>query len=250
MDGGRQVISFAGRSLLVVGGGSGIGRAAVGVASVLGAFVTVVDIAPPADLAGGDEAVEVLCGDACSAKDMTHAVEHATRRTGILDGVLTTVGGAHVAPLDAVDVDAWRAEMEFNLTSAFIVCQAALVQLRRQRHGALVTTSSGYADLPGPDRVAYSAAKSGVIALSRSLAAAAAPDGVRVNCIAPGPTDSARFRAMNGGDAGVEAVRGQMPLGAIPLPEEVARVALFLLSDAASQVTGQVIHVNGGLLMR
>jgi len=86
-------------------------------------------------------------------------------------------------------------------------------------------------------------------AFTRSFAALAAPDRVRVNCIAPGPIDTPRFRAMNGGDAGVERVRKNMPLGTIPQPVEIARVAIFLLSEAASQITGQVIHVNGGLLM-
>jgi NAD(P)-dependent dehydrogenase (short-subunit alcohol dehydrogenase family) len=103
--------------------------------------------------------------------------------------------------------------------------------------------------MAGPDRAAYTAAKAGVIALTRTLAATAAPQRIRVNCIAPGPTDTPRFRAMNGGDAGVERVRKAMPLGSIPKPIDCANVALFLLSDAASQVTGQVVHVNGGLLM-
>jgi NAD(P)-dependent dehydrogenase (short-subunit alcohol dehydrogenase family) len=88
-----------------------------------------------------------------------------------------------------------------------------------------------------------------VIAFTRSLAATLAPCGVRANCIAPGPTDTPRFRAMNGGEEGVERVRASMPLGTIPTPEDCANVALFLLSDEARQVTGQTIHVNGGLLM-
>src|SRR5690606_7812628 len=99
------------------------------------------------------------------------------------------------------------------------------------------------------DRAGYAAAKAGVISYTRSLAGALAPHGTRVNCIAPGPTDTPRFRAMNGGDEGVERVRRSIPLGEIPLPEDCANVALFLLSDAARQVTGQTIHVNGGLLM-
>jgi NAD(P)-dependent dehydrogenase (short-subunit alcohol dehydrogenase family) len=103
--------------------------------------------------------------------------------------------------------------------------------------------------MPGADRPGYVAAKAGVIAFTRSLAATLAPYRARANCLAPGPTDTPRFRAMNGGDEGVERVRARMPMGEIPTPQECATVALFLLSDAARQVTGQVIHVNGGLLM-
>jgi 3-oxoacyl-[acyl-carrier protein] reductase len=166
-----------------------------------------------------------------------------------LDSVFVTVGGAKLGPLAAMDLEAWKAEIDFNLTSTYVVCRAAMPLLKQSGRGAIVTTSSGYGSMPGPDRVAYTAAKAGVMAFTRSYALAAAPDKVRVNCIAPGPIDTPRFRAMNGGDAGVERVRRNMPLGTIPQPFEIARVAIFLLSDAASQITGQVIHVNGGLLM-
>lgn len=245
------MIDLSGQSLLVVGGGSGIGCSAVEEAVALGAVVTVADTDSDACRLTTrlGKAVEVMLADATVPEDMASAVAQAAGRTGRLDGVLTTVGGAHLAPVEAMTLDDWRAELDANLTSAFVVCRAALAALRAQGGGAIVTTSSGYAAIPGPDRPAYTAAKSGVIALSRSLAAAAAADGVRVNCVAPGPTDTPRFRAMNGGDSGVEAVRRAMPLGRIPTPLDVARVGLFLLSDAAREVTGQVVHVNGGLLM-
>ena len=245
------MIDFTGHSLLVVGGGSGIGLGVVQEAVVLGALVTVVDADP--DVLGLEALcapeISVMTGDATVPRDMAEAVAHAAARTGRLDGVITTVGGAHLGPVDAMSLDDWRAELDFNLTSAFVVCNEALRALRAQRGGAIVTTSSGYASIPGPDRAGYAAAKSGVIALTRALAAAAAADGVRVNCVAPGPTDTPRFRAMNGGDEGVDAVRRSMPMGRIPRPVDVARVALFLLSDAAREMTGQVVHVNGGLLM-
>jgi NAD(P)-dependent dehydrogenase (short-subunit alcohol dehydrogenase family) len=245
------VIDLSGQSLLVVGGGSGIGLSVAEEAVALGAVVTVADSDPA--VAGFDTgpgaAIDVMIGDATVPGDMAKAVAHAAARTGRLDGVLTTVGGARLGTVDGMTLDVWRAELDFNLTSAFVVCKEALRVLRAQRGGAIVTTSSGYASIPGPDRAAYTAAKSGVIALSRSLAAAAAADGVRVNCVAPGPTDTPRFRSMNGGDVGVDAVRRAMPMGRIPRPIDVARVALFLVSDAAREVTGQVIHVNGGLIM-
>jgi NAD(P)-dependent dehydrogenase (short-subunit alcohol dehydrogenase family) len=240
-----------GRSLLVVGGGSGIGFAAARIAAEEGARVLVADIDE-----GVAEEVLAIAGETgfvvCDAREATAAalaVATAVDRHGRLDGLLTTVGGAHIGGLEELTSADWEAEVAFNLTSTFEVCRAAVPVLREQRGGAIVTTSSGYAVMAGADRPGYVAAKAGVVAFTRSLAATLAPHRARANCIAPGPTDTPRFRAMNGGDAGVERVRASMPLGEIPTPEDCANVALFLLSDAARQVTGQVIHVNGGLLM-
>lgn len=245
------MISFDGRSLLVVGGGSGIGLAAARLAGAQGAQVAIADI----DGGAADRARE-LDGESlfidCDARDPASArtaVQETVERFGRLDGLLTTVGGAHLRDLEEISATEWQTEVTFNLTTAFTVCQAAAPVLKAQRTGAIVTTSSGYAVMPGTDRPAYVAAKAGVIALTRSFAAMLAPYRVRANCIAPGPTDTPRFREMNGGNEGVERVRAAMPMGEIPTPEECASVALFLLSDAARQVTGQVIHVNGGLLM-
>jgi NAD(P)-dependent dehydrogenase (short-subunit alcohol dehydrogenase family) len=240
---------FSGRTLLVVGGGSGIGLAAARIASSDGARVTIADIDPSAAEHAKEIGAEFVECDATDAGSAETAVRTTAEQNGRLDCLFTTVGGAHLASLDELDPEAWSREVDFNLGSAYNVCRAALPLLREQGSGAVVTTSSGFALMPGVDRAGYTAAKAGVIAFTRSLAAALAPYRVRANCIAPGPTDTPRFRAMNGGDAGVEEVRKSMPLGEIPTPEDCANVALFLLSDAARQVTGQVIHVNGGLLM-
>lgn len=240
---------MTGRSLLVVGGGSGIGLAAARLAASDGARVTIADIDPSAAEHAEELGAAFVQCDATDAASAEAAVRQTAEQRGGLDWLFTTVGGAHLAPLEELDPDAWSREIEFNLGSTYNVCRAVLPVFREQRAGAVVTTSSGYAAMPGLDRAGYTAAKAGVIAFTRSLAAALAPHRARANCIAPGPTDTPRFREMNGGDAGVEEVRKSMPLGEIPMPEDCANVALFLLSDAARQVTGQVIHVNGGLLM-
>jgi NAD(P)-dependent dehydrogenase (short-subunit alcohol dehydrogenase family) len=240
---------LGGRTLLVVGGGSGIGLAAAAIAAREGANVTIADIDPSAAARAKELGAAFVECDATDAASAEAAVRATADQAGRLDCLFTTVGGAHIASLDELDPEAWSREIDFNLGSAYNVCRAALPLLKDQRSGAVVTTSSGFAAMPGTDRAGYTAAKAGVIAFTRSLASALAPYRARANCIAPGPTDTPRFRAMNGGDAGVEEVRRSMPLGEIPTPEDCANVALFLLSDAARQVTGQVIHVNGGLLM-
>lgn len=255
-DAGAQVAAqgggaLAGRVLLVVGGASGIGFAAARLATERGARVTIADVDP-----AGAETAAALPGeiayveaDSTDLAALERAVGAVVARDGRLDALLATVGGAILGDVDALDPQTWERELSFNLTSAYLAARAALPQITAERGGSIVFTSSGQAVMAAADRAGYAAAKAGLISYTRSLAASVAPAGARVNCIAPGPTDTPRFRAMNGGEEGVERVRRQMPLGEIPRPEDCAEVALFLLSDAARQVTGQTVHVNGGLLM-
>jgi len=245
------MISLQDRNIVIVGGGSGLGWAAAELAVQLGARVVVADVdAQTVEMVEtlGPRATFAAC-DAREPSQVDALFSLTAKKHGGIDGVLTTVGGAHLCALEGLDLAAWNAELAFNLTSVYVVCKGALPHLKRRGGGALVTTSSGYAILAGTDRMGYTAAKAGVIAFTRSFAKEAAGYRVRANCIAPGPIDTPRFRAMNGGDAGVERVRQGMPLGSIPQPIDIARTAMFLLSDAAAQITGQVIHVNGGLLM-
>jgi NAD(P)-dependent dehydrogenase (short-subunit alcohol dehydrogenase family) len=241
------MIAFEGRKIVIVGGGMGIGLAGAEMLRELGAQVFVADKDPAAEARLPAETDFAVC-DATRPDDVEAMLAEAAVAMGGIDGLFITVGGAALGPLAEMGLDAWDREIAFNLDSVYITCRAALPHLAKAERSAIVTTSSGYAIMAGVDRAAYTAAKAGVIAFSRSLSAIAAPQRTRVNCIAPGPTDTPRFRAMNGGDEGVEQVRQSMPLGTIPTPGDCAKLALFLLSDAASQITGQVIHVNGGLL--
>jgi NAD(P)-dependent dehydrogenase (short-subunit alcohol dehydrogenase family) len=244
------MISFEGRHVVVAGGGSGIGLAAVTILAALGADVFMVDIdrSVAAHTAQMGPKVKFHCCDATQPEQVDAMLKSAETSMGAVDGLFTTVGGSIVAPLAEVDLAAWHAQLSFNLDSAYIVGRAALPYLARSGKGALVTTSSGFALMSGVERIPYVVAKAGVIALTRSLAAAAAPAGTRVNCIAPGPTDTKRFRNMNG-DEGAERIRRAVPLGKIPSPDDCARAAIFLLSDWAGAITGQTLHVNGGMLM-
>src|SRR5689334_3221406 len=175
---GRHM-TLSGRALLVVGGGSGIGLAAARIAAEDGARVTIADIDPSAS-AHADEigAAFVQC-DATDAASAEAAVRGAAEQNGKLDCLFTTVGGAHLGSIEELDPDAWSREIEFNLGSTYNVCRAALPILREQGSGSVVTTSSGFAAMPGIDRAGYTAAKAGVIAFTRSLAAALAPHRAR-----------------------------------------------------------------------
>ena len=241
------MIAFEGRKIVIVGGGMGIGLAAAEMLVNMGASVFVADKDAAAQGRLPANVGFAAC-DATRPEEIEAMLATAEAAMGGIDGLFITVGGAALGPLADMDLPAWDREIGFNLDSVYITCRAALPILAKADRSAIVTTSSGYAIMAGTDRAAYTAAKAGVIAFSRSLSMIAAPQGTRVNCIAPGPTDTPRFRAMNGGDEGVEKVRQSMPLGTIPTPGDCAQLALFLLSDAASQITGQTVHVNGGLL--
>jgi NAD(P)-dependent dehydrogenase (short-subunit alcohol dehydrogenase family) len=243
------MIDLNGSNLIVVGGGNGIGLAAAALAVELGAQVVVIDREVGHQAAATATGARFVQGDATDRVAAGQAIDTAAEMYGGVDALITTVGGAMLGNFEDISVADWDREIRFNLSSVYVVTQAVLPHLRRRGGGAIVTTSSGYGMMAGPDRVAYTAAKAGVIAMTRSLAAAIASMNIRVNCVSPGPTDTPRFRAMNGGDEGVERLRKTMPLGRIPLPADCAKAALFLISDAASEVTGQVLHVNGGLLM-
>jgi 3-oxoacyl-[acyl-carrier protein] reductase len=236
------------RALVIFGAGSGIGLAAAELASVAGAQVTIADIDPAtADLTvvRSGQCTFAKC-DVTSVAQVKDVLLQAARRHNGLDGVVTTVGGAQVRTDLAPDIDYWTREIAFNMTSAYIVASAAIMVMREAGHGSVVTTSSSYGQVPGPDRIAYSSAKAGVLALTRSLAAATARTGIRVNCVAPGATDTPRFRRMSGGVGEIDNLAKAKPQGRIATTEEVAHAILFLLSDAASSITGQVIHVNNG----
>lgn len=137
--------------------------------------------------------------------------------------------------------------MSVNLDSVFYCCRAALPSMIRRQKGCIITTSSIWGITGASCEVPYSAAKAGVIGLTKALAKEAGPSGIRVNCIAPGVIDT----QMNGNLTAevLEELREETPLCQIGTPEQIADCAYFLAEDAASFLTGQVISPNGGFLI-
>jgi NAD(P)-dependent dehydrogenase (short-subunit alcohol dehydrogenase family) len=139
-----------------------------------------------------------------------------------------------------------------NLTGVFLVCRAGLRHMYRQGSGVLVLTSSPHALATVPDAAAYAASKGGVHALTRALALEAAPRGIRVNALVPGTIDTPMVHReiQVAADPGAQLARlaASHPLGRLGRPGELASVALFLASDAASFMTGTTVHADGGLM--
>ena len=233
---GGFVGEFSGLVAIVTGGASGIGRAVVDGLRREGATVVVFD------RQAGDDAkvVDVRDGDAVTA-----AINDVAQAHGRLDVLVNNAGLGDLRPLHMMDDKTWHRLVDVNLTGTFNGMRAAIPIMVAGGGGSIVNNASATGFMPTRNEAAYSAAKAGVIALTKSGALEYGPT-VRVNCVAPGMIRTP-MTAMLAEDADAFApIADALPLGRVGEAEEVAEVILFLASARASYVTGQTILVDGG----
>lgn len=262
---------------IITGGGNGIGRACAERFSREGAKIVVADLqvdrgrAAAADIAAaGGEAhfAELEAADPESNRAM---VDAAVDRFGTVDVLVTAAGISHggyqsgdtevdvkryakareatnpAASLIELDIDDWRRVLDVNLTGTLLAVQATAATLVEQdKPGSIVTIASIAAVDPLFGAPSYPVSKAGVWMLTKSAARTLAPLGVRVNAIGPGFIETHMTAVMSEVDELRDAIMGGTPMGRRGRPEEVANVALFLASDEASFVTGELIHPDGG----
>ncbi len=239
------------KTALVTGGGQGIGEAICRAFAAQGARVAVADIDPAAadatvgDLPG-DEGLAVEM-DVASTDSVRKGVERAISCFGHLDILVNNAGFVTYTTVDDCSEEVWDRIFAVNLKGTFFCAQAAAGHMKDRGSGTIINMSSLAAKngglAAGPP---YAAAKAGVLTLTITLARALAPHGIRVNGIAPGIIDTQMTRGLSPDHA--ELAR-QIPLGEKGTPEDVAHCALFLASEEARHITGEIIDVNGGLFM-
>jgi NAD(P)-dependent dehydrogenase (short-subunit alcohol dehydrogenase family) len=239
-------------AVLVTGAGSGIGAAIARDAAAAGARVAVNDLDPARAeetcaqvRAAGGHAIAVA-GDVASADGARAVVDAAVAQLGGLTALANNVGLVRGGPLDTLSAEDWHFVFRVDLDSALFCSQAAIGALRQSR-GCIVNTSSLVAFFPAPGAGAYNAAKAALASLTQQMALEWGPSGVRVNAVAPGLVSGTRFTP-NSTDPETQAKRQPVvPLRRTGTADDIAPVVVFLMSDAARYVTGQVIKVDGGL---
>ncbi len=245
---------MSGLVAMVTGGGSGIGRATCLELARRRAEVAVVDLSCQAAQvvadevkASGSSAAGFGC-DVSSGTEVREMVASVGERFGRVDVLVNSAGLYRIGTIDDISEEDWDRLLSVNLKGAFLCCKEAVPWMRRRGGGAIVNLSSisgrTKSDLAG---VHYVASKAGIIGLTMCLASQLAPEGIRVNCVAPGTIDT----PMNAGlsPEGRAILTKRVPMGRLGEAEEVAAVIAFLASPEASYVTGETVNVNGGAFM-
>ena len=240
------------RVAVVTGGYRGIGRAICVALGRAGATVVAADVLDEAvgketvaavEQAGGK--AEVVRCDVTSSSLVDDAIGSVHKKHGRLDILVNNAGIARDQLLMRVSDEDLQKTFAVNVSGAVYCCRAAIRPMMRAKHGRIINLASVVAELGNPGQAAYSASKAALIGLTKTLAREYASRGITVNAVAPGYIDTDMTRNLP--EDAKKYMLGQIPLGRIGTPVDVATAVLFLCSDEAGYVTGQVLRVNGGM---
>ena len=243
---------FNDRVVVVTGASRGIGRAIAGELANRGALVVAAARGTNAQstvdeiIASGGRA-EAVAADMTQADSLTALITGTVERHGRLDVLISNAGITRDQLMLRMKRTDWDEVLTTNLSANFVLCQAALKPMIRQRNGRIVAISSVVGQVGNAGQANYAASKAGLIGFCKSLAKEVASRNITVNVVAPGLIDTDMTRAITAGAQADWAA--QIPLGRAGTPADVAAAVCFLASDEASYITGQVLHVNGGMYM-
>jgi NAD(P)-dependent dehydrogenase (short-subunit alcohol dehydrogenase family) len=239
---------------IVTGGANGIGRA-VGLRLAAAGFVVgLVDLEKEnaehvrAEIVAGGGKAEAYGLDATDEEQVRTLIADVYRRHGRIDAVANIAGGTvYLKRMEELSWDEWKADLNRNLKTTFLFCREVAPIMMRQKSGRIVNTASNYGLTGAALRTPYAAAKAAIIGFSKSLALELAPFGVLVNVIAPGPTDTPRVLAKSTVEAR-QRWKDLIPMQRTAQPEEISEGVAFLVGPDSGYMTGQTLHVNGGLV--
>jgi len=242
-----------GKVALITGGAQGIGRTISEELAAQGAHVILADInlegaeKTAAEMKEGGRKASAVRIDVSSAEDVKNVFDSIIKEYKPVDIVINNAGITRDGLLIRMKEADWDLVMNINLKGSFLCSQQAAKQMMKQKSGAIVNIASIVGLMGNFGQANYSASKAGLIGFTKTLAREVAPRGIRANAVAPGFIDTEMTRVLE------ESVRAklieQIPLARLGQPEDVARCVSFLVSEKASYITGQVISVNGGMLM-
>ena len=246
-------MKFKDKVTLVTGGACGLGRAIAQCFAREGALVIILD---KAEEEAGNTAREIESQggkavafkvDATQGQEITNVIDKIAGKWGRIDILVNNIGWNECISFLETDEALWRTSLDINLLVPMRFCRAVLPYMVEQQYGRVVNIASIAARQPRPMAVTYSAAKAGVVAITRSLAVAMAPYNIRVNCIAPALIETELLKQNTPELIG--PILKQTALGRYCQPEEIAAAVLFFASDEASYIVGQSLHVDGGNCM-
>ncbi|MDH3974063.1 MAG: SDR family oxidoreductase [Deltaproteobacteria bacterium] len=248
------MMRLKGKKTLITGGGSGIGRAAAIIFNRHGSEVSIVgrreeNLLITASMTDKSLApCHAISGDIANRESAELIVKEAADKMGGMDILFNNAGLYSHGSVEDTDEEQWNSLIDINMKGTYLISKHA-IEVMKIRGGTIINNASTLGLKPVPNTAAYSAAKAGVVSLTKSMALELAGDRIRVNCICPGVVETPIHEEMHG--EGTADFLNEMasfhPLGRVGAPEDIAYAALFLASDEASWITGAVLPVDGGI---
>lgn len=255
-NGYEDLLCLKGKVAIITGAASGIGRATADLLAQTGAAVAIIDI----DKSGGEKTTTRIhksggkanfyCCDVTSDSDCKITVEAIHKEFGRIDILFNNAGVIRRKGVMDLDEKTWNLVVDVNLKAIFMLSRYVIPIMVKHGGGSIINSGSGWGLKGGPDAAAYCAAKGGVVNLTRAMAIDHGRQAIRVNCVCPGDIDTPLLRG-EAAELGIKREKflkaaADRPLNRVGVPEDVARVVLFLASELSSWVTGTHILVDGG----
>src|SRR6185503_6176696 len=249
-------LGLADRVALVTGGSRGIGKAVVALFASCGAHVVVNYVR---DETAAEETVKMaqeqgvkavaIRADVSQLDQAEQLLRETVEHFGRVDFLICNAGIWEGAPVEEISEELWNKTLEINLKGTWLVCRAAVPLMKQQRFGRIVIISSTAGQRGEANVSNYAASKGGQISFTKSLAPELGPFGINVNCVAPGWVQTEMTNEALADTATSESIKKITPLGRVATPEEIAGPIVFLCSEWANHITGEVLNVNGGSVL-